>query len=288
MTAPVGAFLRLSRPHFLLGGALAFALGAATASGIDTTTYVVGQLMVSAAQLTAHYVNEYADVEADRAITARTWFSGGSGVLVAGTLAPVIALRAAWVSSLLAIGFAAVLGASAPLAAGLGVASLAVSWAYSMPPLRLLQTGFGELATSLVVAGVVPVIGVLTQESAVPAELWCGIAPLVLIHMAMMLAFELPDLASDAASGKRVLAVRIGPTRTLAVIVLLYLLAAALMLAAVASGTIGRPAGLGTILVLVVALVTPYAVRAERWSWLTTNAVAAFVAATLALLLSWL
>lgn len=92
-------FIRLSRPHFLLGGALMFGLGAAIAGRLDVRGYVLGQTMVTAGQVTAHYVNEYADVEADRGVEHRTWFSGGSGVLVEGRLVPAVALRAAIVTS---------------------------------------------------------------------------------------------------------------------------------------------------------------------------------------------
>ena len=72
------AFLRLSRPHFLMGGVLMYAVGVAQGKAIGIATYLLGQAMVSAAQVTAHYVNEYADVEADRLVKNRTMFSGGS------------------------------------------------------------------------------------------------------------------------------------------------------------------------------------------------------------------
>ena len=54
------SFVRLSRPHFLLGGFLMFWLGARSVSTFDTSGYVLGQAMVTSAQITAHYLNEYA------------------------------------------------------------------------------------------------------------------------------------------------------------------------------------------------------------------------------------
>jgi len=215
------AFIRLSRPHFLMGGVLMFALGAAAAGQFDPVGYALGQAMVTAAQVTAHYVNEYADLEPDRAITHRTLFSGGSGVLVGGLLRPSVALRAAWVSTGLAVCAALALAFSSLPAALLGLVAVLVSWSYSMPPLRLLGSGFGEVAASAVVAGIVPVIGALAQGGEVTAPLSWPIATLFLVHMAMMLAFELPDLDTDATIGKRVLAVRIGRSRTQVLIVVL-------------------------------------------------------------------
>ncbi|MGZ8754615.1 MAG: UbiA family prenyltransferase, partial [Acidimicrobiia bacterium] len=103
----------------------------------------------------------------------------------------------------------------------LGVAALAISWSYSMPPLRLLGSGFGELAASVVVAGIVPLMGAFSQGGTITGVLWWSIAIVLPLHVAMMLAFELPDLETDAMAGKRVLAVRIGRTGTRVLIVLL-------------------------------------------------------------------
>ena len=223
------AFIKLSRPHFLLGGVLMFALGAVAAGSVEPLAYALGQVMVTAAQVTAHYVNEYADLEPDRAVTRRTLFSGGSGVLVGGLLRPVVAIRAARIASALAVGTALGLAFVNVYAALLGLAALAVSWSYSMPPLRLLGSGFGELAASAVVAGLVPLIGAFSQGGSATGALLWAIAIVFMLHLAMMLAFELPDLESDAATGKRVLAVRIGRTRTRALITFLVLGAGGLL-----------------------------------------------------------
>jgi 1,4-dihydroxy-2-naphthoate octaprenyltransferase len=215
------AFIKLSRPHFLVGGVLMFALGAAAAGRLDPLAYGLGQLLVTAAQVTAHFVNEYADVEPDRAIVRRTLFSGGSGVLVGGLLPPIVALRSAWVASALALGAAVAMAFINVPTALLGVAALAISWSYSMPPLRLLGSGFGELAASVVVAGIVPLMGAFSQGGTITGVLLWSIAIVLPLHVAMMLAFELPDLETDAMAGKRVLAVRIGRTGTRVLIVLL-------------------------------------------------------------------
>ena len=221
------AFVKLSRPHFLLGGVLLFALGSAAAGDISWIDYSLGQAMVGVMQITAHFVNEYADREVDRSVGHRTMFSGGSGVLVLGDLRPEVALWAAWISSTAGVILAIVVAFVSPLAATIGLVTLTVSWIYSMPPIRLLATGWGELATSLVVVVAVPTIGWAVQRAPVNTALWWAAGILLPVHLAMMLAFELPDLESDAAAGKRVLGVRLGEARSRRLITTMLLVAAA-------------------------------------------------------------
>src|SRR5689334_17508562 len=84
------AFLRLSRPHFLAGGFLLYALGVLIARyqgfRLDFGLYWLGQAYVTGLQLMTHYLNEYWDVETDRLNQNRTPFSGGSGLLANGTI----------------------------------------------------------------------------------------------------------------------------------------------------------------------------------------------------------
>jgi 1,4-dihydroxy-2-naphthoate octaprenyltransferase len=191
--------------------------------------------LVTTAQVTAHFLNEYADREVDRSVTNRTLFSGGSGVLVDGPLGPRVALTAGIGTTILSLSIAVWLVPTNPVAALLGLGALLVSWLYSMPPVRLLGTGWGELATTLVVIGVVPLIGVTSQGSGPPPALWAAIAVLLPVHLAAMLAFEVPDITSDRDGGKYVLAVRIGRRRTEQLIVALQVGAAGLLAVALGS-----------------------------------------------------
>ena len=265
-----------------------FALGVATTGHFSVFGYVSGQAMVSAAQITAHYINEYADLEADKGVVRRTFFSGGSGVLVSGALPRHVAIRAGWVTTSIALSAAAVLATRSVAAAVLGVAALTISWAYSMQPVRLLGTGWGELATSLVVAGAVPAIGALAQAPAVDmlsTSLWWAIAILVPLHIAMMLSFELPDIATDSRAGKRVIAVRIGRTATSKLIVILVAVAAVLVGVAGLAGGIPPGAAYGALGATPAALATLVAMRKGRNHVLTAAAVATFVSVGVALVL---
>lgn len=280
--ARLGAFLLLSRPHFLLGGVVLFALGALPAAEIDLTAYLWGQLMVTSTQLVAHYANEYADFEADRLVEHRTVFSGGSGVLVSGRLAPAVALRAAFVASGVALVGVVVFVFTAPLVAVLGLIALGVSWAYSVEPFRLLGTGSGEVVTSLVVGGVLPVVGASTQGLALRADLWWSIAVLVPAHIGMMIAFELPDLDSDRRAGKRVLAVRLGPAAATAVMLVAWGLAVGLMLVAPIAG-VPAPAAPA---VAALAALSLFASRRSAFNLATVAAVGVLVVTSLLLLMA--
>jgi 1,4-dihydroxy-2-naphthoate octaprenyltransferase len=247
-----------------------YAVGAAAAGIDDPVGYLVGQLAVTASQLTAHYVNEYADVAADRLVTNRTWFSGGSGVLVDGSVDRRIAIRAAAVTSVVSVAAAAALAVTSVAAAAIVTATLAVSWAYSMPPVRLLSTGWGELVTSLVVTVAVPLVGALSQGATIDGGLPWAVAALFCIHTSMILAFELPDVDTDAAAGKRVLAVRLGPAWTHRLIRSLLLVA----LAIVALGSIAYESRLTWMLLAAPPMtVVAATIQTHRFRVLTTASV---------------
>ncbi len=212
------AFLVLTRPFFLLGGVLLYLLGVtfALAGGIPfhPSYFVLGQLLVTSVQLMVHYANEYYDQDVDGAVTDRTWFSGGSGMLASGALSGSLALRAAWVCLALALVIltAALVLDGSPVLAALLVLTLLASWFYSAPPLRLVSRGWGEATASLVLALSVPLTGYLLQTggSTIPLSLLTLCLPLVLLLMSVTLAIEFPDREADAAFGKRTLTVRLG------------------------------------------------------------------------------
>jgi 1,4-dihydroxy-2-naphthoate octaprenyltransferase len=213
--AAARAFVRLSRVKFLMGGLLGVALGTVVAAyerggRIDWRTALWAQAGVTAFQLMTHYANDYFDRDAD-VRAQRTPFSGGSGVLVDGSLAPAIALRAALTCLLLGLLACGVLFSSGRSGAGLVLLAIAAgAWAYSAPPLRLLARGLGELDTALVVAVLVPLAACLAQGITPGVRMLASTLPGAAAMFAMMLCVEAPDSAVDAASGKRNLLVRNG------------------------------------------------------------------------------
>ena len=213
--AALAAFVRLSRVKFLAGGLAGGGLGTAIAAyehggHVAWGAYALAQSTITAFHLGTHYGNDYFDRYADR-LTRPTPYSGGSGALVDGSLPAGVALVAALVC--LGAGLAGTLalalsGAFAAAATGAAIAVLA--WAYSAPPMRLLARGLGEVDTALVVAVLVPLCAYAAQSGMPDRLAIASTLPGAFAMFAMMLAVEYPDLAADAAAGKRNLVVRFG------------------------------------------------------------------------------
>jgi 1,4-dihydroxy-2-naphthoate octaprenyltransferase len=164
--------------------------------------------------LTTHYANEYYDYEVDAAIgSARTPFSGGSGVLVSGQLDRSVALHATHICMAVAISMIVVCGSISPLMWIIGLLGLVGGYFYSAPPLRLEGSGWGELNTAILTALLVPLTGYVMQANRFDPIVLIICAPLVLIYIAMILTFEFPDYPADKAIGKRTITVRIGLRR---------------------------------------------------------------------------
>ncbi len=253
MPSRIAAFVRLSRLKFLAGGLLAGAFGTAIAayegSRIDWGAFALAQGTISIFHLMTHYANDYYDRESD-ALARRTRFSGGSGVLVDGSLEPRVALIAASVCAALgAGGVVALWFAGFETSAALAFAIGALAWFYSAPPLRLLARGLGELDTTLVVGVLVPLCAYAAQRGALDELAPASTLPAAAAMFAMMLAVETPDVEADAATGKRNLVVLLGrrPAAVLALVAFaLVPLGGALALAAGAPATLAL-AGLAVL-----------------------------------------
>jgi 1,4-dihydroxy-2-naphthoate octaprenyltransferase len=212
----VRVFVKLGRPLFLVGGFVLYGLGAALAAYagavVDGSRYAWGQLAVTTIQLATHYSNDYFDLVADRANRTPTRWSGGSRVLVDRALPPSVALVTALALTAIALGAVARF-ATGPFPRSLAPGALlmiALSWAYSAPPLRLCARGLGELTTAVVVAFFVPWLGFVLQMGVTWRLLPLAVLPLCAFQFVMLLAIEFPDAAGDAATGKRTLVVRLG------------------------------------------------------------------------------
>jgi len=210
-------FIRLSRPHFLLGAALLYALGAGIArylgKPIDWGLYWLGQTWVTLVQLSAHYLNEYFDSAADADNEHRTPFSGGSGTIGKDKLRRETALYAAVICLALAAYFTLLIIRDAQINAALVLTLTFIflgAFFYSTPPVRLAASGYGELTTSIIVSNLVPALAFLLQNNELHRLLAMATFPLTTLNLAMMLAFELPDYASDLKYLKQTLMVRIG------------------------------------------------------------------------------
>ena len=217
MVSPFRLFIRLSRPFFLLGGALVYALGAGIADylgmPIDWGLYILGQAFVTTLQLSAQYLNEYFDAPADIENPNRTPFSGGSGAVGPGKLSRNTVLLAAVTMLTILASLTVILIDRAPISPLLViilVLAFAGAFFYSIPPIQLVRTGYGELTTSVLVSFLVPAFAFLLQTGDLHRLLMISTLPLTALHLAMMLVFEFPDYATDIKFEKKTLLVRIG------------------------------------------------------------------------------
>lgn len=208
---------RLLRPHFLLGGVLMYLLGwgmvryLGLAARSDLAWMGLGWVMTM--QASAHLLNEYFDAPLDLDNLNRTLFSGGSGALGPDALPRAVAFWSALILLTATATFTLLIihAGTATISVVLIMALIATgAIGYSVPPLRLLASGYGELTTSVLVASLVPTFAFLLQQPRGHALLAITTTPLVLLHLAMMLAFELPDYATDLKHEKRTLMVRLG------------------------------------------------------------------------------
>lgn len=272
----VWAFVRLTRPLFLFGGFVLNLLGLVVAAShgnaLDVGHAVLGQVLITSIQLLAQYSNEYFDFEVDRLIgERRTWFSGGSGVLATGELDRTVARQAMIVCAVVALIALGLAATQAPIVLLIGSISLAGAYFYSAPPLALMGSGWGELSTALLTGLFVPVTGYALQTGRIDAALLPLCLPLVLVYMAMIIAFQFPDREADAAVGKRTLTVRLGLRRAAQ----LHNLLIALSLIALALSS-PRWAWLSVPLALwqMIAVAQLTQSDGRHFQWLTTGAVA--------------
>lgn len=163
-------------------------------------------------QLYIVFANDYADQETDALNRTSTIFSGGSRVLVDGSLAPRALFRAAALMAFLALGtgVALVVGWDRTASLPLMAAGIALLWAYSYAPLRMSYRGGGELLQMLGVGLVLPLIGFEAQAGSLAAFPWAALAFLLPLNLATSLSTALPDEPSDRASEKRTAAVLLG------------------------------------------------------------------------------
>jgi len=209
--------IRVSRPHFLLGAMLVYALGVGIAKylgvQINWELYLVGQACVTTVQLGSQFVNEYFDSPADINNPNRTPFSGGSGAVGPGKLSRSTVLLVASGCYAATAAFVVLLINSKVLTPPM-LLIMALSFLgalfYSAPPVRLATTGYGELTTSIIVAFMVPTFAFMLQMGDFHRLVAMTTFPLTVVHLAMMLAFELPDYGNDMRYEKRTMMVRMG------------------------------------------------------------------------------
>jgi 1,4-dihydroxy-2-naphthoate octaprenyltransferase len=212
----LSALIAMSRPAILPSGVLAYAVGVAMGyaetRSLPLTAVLAGLLVTMLANLVAHFADEYADVDTD-SLARHRLFSGGSGVLPAGRVAPALALHAAY--SCLALTGVALLvslagGLLPPLAGWLVLLGTLGGWCYSMPPLALERRGLGEIDNAVLGGILMPLMGYVAVRGTLSGTTLLVMLPLFTAVLICLLGVHHVDRHADALVGKRSLVVILG------------------------------------------------------------------------------
>lgn len=270
-------YLGLLNPAFLIAGAGFYVTGLSAMHylglPLDRGIAILGGLLVWSVQLTASFAHLHFKAVAARA--AGRELPGPVGLPAKAML--YAAIVAGGLAAILVSGMA--VQGSASLAAwllfGLGCL-LAVS--YSVPPIRLETSGYGELAIALGLAGFIPSFAYALQTGELQRLVWLSTAPLVSLTFAMLLALRLPVYGADLQREYRNLLVRLGWDTGMRMHDGAIVFAAVLLAAGIAGG-LPRAIGWGGLIALPLALAQIWqmarirAGQPPRWRHLTAGAV---------------
>ncbi len=209
-------YLKMIRLHIIVGGLLAFTVGAllgiANGGVLTPTAFVVCYATVFFGDLSTHFSNDYFDVKQDKARNKKSLFSHNNVLtnnpeMLQQTKKIAVALLAV---SLLISAFAVILNIAPLMLLLIMIGANFLGWFYSSPPLRLVSRGLGEAAIALAVGFVIPAAGYLSSKGAIDS--WYGIFAVPFIFYAFMLALSLeaPDIETDRLGDKKTLGVTKG------------------------------------------------------------------------------
>jgi len=205
------AWLLASRPKTLPAAAVPVMVGSAVAYGagglawLPALVVLVDALMI---QIGTNFANDVFDYEQGADTAERV---GPLRAVASGLLSPAAMRR----GMVLVFSLSALCGAYLVWVAGwplvvIGVASIAAGVAYTAGPFPLGYHGLGDLFV-MIFFGFVAVCGtVYVQLGVVPALAWWLSVPVGALATAILVVNNLRDRRTDAAAGKRTLAVRLG------------------------------------------------------------------------------
>jgi 1,4-dihydroxy-2-naphthoate octaprenyltransferase len=207
---------------------------AAALDGFDPVAAVLALVVALALQVAVNYANDYSDgrrgTDADRVGPMRLV---GSGVATA----PHVLVAAALSFAVAAVAGLALAALSSWWLVAVGAVCIVAAWTYTGGPIPYGYRALGEVFV-FVFFGLVAVVGTTYVQTGALEPLAFAVAvPVGLLITAILVVNNLRDIAGDAVSGKRTLAVLLGERATRGTFAALILVA----FVAIAAVGIARP-----------------------------------------------
>lgn len=271
-STPVQTAKRLfnaTRPKFFPASVLPVIAGSAwgfsVAGQFDVASFALALLATVCVHAGANVLNDVGDDAGgtDRQNDDRIYpYTGGSRFIQTGIMSANGMARLG--ISLLAV--AAIAGLlllliKGPMILWFGLAGVLLAVLYSLGPVRLSSIGLGEVAVGLAF-GLIPVVGAAWLQSGVidqSAVLFS--LPISAWVTAILLINEVPDIAADAATGKRTLPVRLGLAATSVLFVTIQVAAVAVVVWLALAGLLPIAAPLVPLGLLFLAVKAATAIR---------------------------
>jgi 1,4-dihydroxy-2-naphthoate octaprenyltransferase len=194
-------------PIYLIGNLIGRAFGYPWRNEL----FLWGFLILLPVVLAAHFANEYIDYETD-ALTDRTLFSGGSGVLSGGFGSRQMALRATWAAFAVGVIFAIIgyqnRGLTLPALLLWSIGTFG-GLAYSLPPFKLAWRGWSEVINAVLIGLLLPLYGYAVQTGRVDWQVFVGCTPFALLIFVLILSTNWADRDADRTVGKFTLSARL-------------------------------------------------------------------------------
>jgi len=200
-----------ARPATLPAAVAPVLVGSALAAGDDVfrwDAFIVILFAALAIQIGVNFANDLADARSGADTEARV---GPQRAVASGLLTPLQMKRGIGV----AFGLAAVAGLYLIWLGGwvilvIGVVSIIAALAYTAGPIPYGYYGLGEVFV-FVFFGLAATVGTrYVYDRTAPAEAWWAAVAMGLLASAILVANNVRDVHTDAAAGKRTLAVMIG------------------------------------------------------------------------------
>jgi 1,4-dihydroxy-2-naphthoate octaprenyltransferase len=211
--------LRSAYPWALLVGVLFYALGAGIwvflGRPIDWGIYLIGQVCVTALQVSSTLLYAYFNARPDEQEQLRVRRAREAGLegedveFVPRAWLMLLAVTGLSIGAALTVLLYARGALNLTTLLFLGFAFLA-ALAYAVPPLKLGDSGYGELVQSVLVANLIPSLGLLLQSGEPHRLLAMLTFPLTALFLAMLLAFSLENYSLDFKRERASMLVRMG------------------------------------------------------------------------------